>query len=132
MMVGGLDAIAFYEDIWAALPEAEQKKQAEMHEKALNRFKYEVAKGIGKRKKAHLPVYKWHHTDYTCGECGYGANRAQEKYCPNCGTRYREEPRTEYGTKREELYKQISLDEWMRESEGEYVHEGRRQSTAEI
>ena len=57
-------------------------------EKALNRFRYEVAKGIGRKKKVIKAVHKGHHDLQYCGNCGFSANEPSYKYCPNCGTAY--------------------------------------------
>lgn len=114
-MIGGLDAIEFFESMWGMLPEADRKKHQERYENALNRFKYEVAKGIGMRKKIHKAVKPWHKDYMTCGKCGYGANAPQERYCPNCGTAYRDEPKTEYMRQKEERYTQMNIEDWMNE-----------------
>lgn len=114
-MIGGLDAIEVFESMYNLLPEADRKKNQERYENALSRFKYEVAKGIGKQKKVHKALKAWHKDYYTCGNCGYGANAPQEHYCPNCGTAYREEPKTKYMMQKEERYTQLNIEDWMNE-----------------
>ena len=99
MCIGGIDAVEYF---------GKFDDGSEDFEKAMNRLKYEVAKGIGKRIK-HQPAPKrgWHE-DNSCGECGYRAYTYQN-YCPNCGTRYLKNDHTE--KKLEEH--QVSIEEWL-------------------
>ena len=92
---GGIQAIEFMEMLAEVIPEECRTDDfCEEYEEALNRFRYEVAKGIGKKKKIteaffFLPIVKKGHKDLLkCGHCGSDANEPSWKYCPNCGTRY--------------------------------------------
>lgn len=86
---GGIKAIEFMELLPDVIPEeCKTDDFCEEYEAALNRFRYEVAKGIGKKKVVVKAVKKWHRDWLKCGECGSGANEPSWKYCPNCGTRY--------------------------------------------
>lgn len=85
----GIDAVEFMESLAEIIPEDEKTDEfCEEYEQALNRFRYEVAKGIGKKKKVVKAVYIGHHDLQYCGKCGFGADEPSWKYCPNCGTAY--------------------------------------------
>lgn len=97
--IGGLDAVEYFEQF---------NDGSEMFERAMNRLKYEVAKGIGKKIK-HLPAPKpGYHETNTCGECRYVAHSYQN-YCPNCGTKYLKNNYTEQVIQEH----QVSIEEWM-------------------
>ena len=86
---GGTEAIEFMESLADIIDEDVRTPEfCEEYEEALNRLRYEVAKGIGAKKKiikAKCNSYK----DFEyCGECGFGVLEPGYKYCPNCGTRY--------------------------------------------
>lgn len=101
--VGGIEAVEYFESL--PVPEG----QAELHEHALNRIRYEAAKGIGAKPKVHKAIYRSFHDTETCGRCGCGIGDAWFKYCPSCGTAILRNPVT---VKRLEEH-QISIDEWM-------------------
>lgn len=109
--VGGIEAIEFYESLHDRIESNEQ----EMYERALNRFKYEIAKGIGKKIRTIKAVRAWHHDTYVCGKCGFGANEAGYSYCPNCGTAYLRNPVTEEKIENH----QVNIDEWIGSLESE-------------
>lgn len=49
----GIDAVEFMESLAEIIPEDEKTDEfCEEYEQALNRFRYEVAKGIGKKEKS--------------------------------------------------------------------------------
>ena len=97
--IGGLQAIAYLEQF---------NDHSETFERAMNRLKYEVAKGIGKRiKHMDAPKPGWHEVN-NCGECGYPAHTFQN-YCPNCGTRYL---KNDYTEKKLQEH-QVSIEEWL-------------------
>lgn len=85
----GTDAIEFMESLADVIDEDIRTDEfCEEYENALNRFRYEVAKGIGRKKKVVKAVKKGLHDLQYCGKCGFGANEPSWKYCPNCGTAY--------------------------------------------
>lgn len=85
----GIDAIEFMEMLPDVIDdECKTDEFCDDFEKALNRFRYEVAKGIGKKKKLIKAVHRGHHDLQYCGNCGFDANEPSWKYCPNCGTAY--------------------------------------------
>lgn len=48
----GIDAVEFMESLAEIIPEEDRTDEfCDKYEQVLNRFRYEVAKGIGKRKK---------------------------------------------------------------------------------
>ena len=58
---GGMEAIDFMESLPDVIPEKVKTNDfCEEYEKALNRFRYEVAKGIGKKKKVNKAVVRGH------------------------------------------------------------------------
>ncbi len=87
--VGGLEALKYF----SSLPVPEGKE--ELHQYSLNRIRYEIAKGIGVKKNVIPAPKKGWHRQETCGKCGFGAGEAHFKYCPNCGTKYLDNPYTE-------------------------------------
>ena len=97
--IGGLDAVEYFQQF---------NDGSEKFEYAMNRVKYEVAKGVGKKiKHANAPKAGWHDIN-NCGECGYPANNCQN-YCPNCGTRYLKNQYTEQVIQEH----QVSIEEWL-------------------
>lgn len=109
--VGGIEAIEFYESLRDRL----HPNEREIYERSLNRFKYEIAKGIGKKIRTIKAVKSWHHDTYACGKCGFGASETGYYYCPNCGTAYLRNPVTEEKVESH----QISIDEWLGITESE-------------
>jgi len=109
MMIGGIDAVMFFENM---ADKAEDKNRFDL---AMNRIKYEAAKGIGKKLKTIKAVKSWHHDTYACGECGCGIGEAWFMYCPNCGTAILRNPYTEkvIEQKHEENH-QIDIEEWLK------------------
>ncbi len=87
--VSGMDAVAYFE----SLPVPAGKE--DLRERALNRIKYEAAKGIGVKKKVIKAIKSWHSDKKVCGHCGFGADEPHYHYCPNCGTAYLDNPYTE-------------------------------------
>ena len=85
----GIEAIEFMENLKGIIPEDKKTEVfCDQFECALNRFRYEVAKGIGKKKKIVKASRKGLHDLKYCGKCGFGANEPSWDYCPNCGTYY--------------------------------------------
>lgn len=86
---GGIEAIEFMENLADVIDEDVRTEEfCEEYEAALNRFRYEVAKEVGRKKKI-IKAMKSHISDFEyCGKCGFGAGEPSHKYCPNCGTRY--------------------------------------------
>lgn len=86
---GGIEAIEFMEGLADVIDEDTKTEDfCQEYEKALNRFRYEVAKGIGTKKKIIKAKNKGYHDFQYCGKCGFGTGEPSHKYCPNCGTRY--------------------------------------------
>lgn len=85
----GIEAIDFFESLADVFDEEIKTEEfCEEYDKSLNRFRYEVEKGIGTKKKIVKAVQKGFHDFQYCGKCGSGASEPSWKYCPNCGTRY--------------------------------------------
>lgn len=85
----GTEAIEFMESLADVFDEDIKTDEfCEEYEESLNRFRYEVAKGIGKKKKIVKAVHRRHHDLKYCGNCGFGADEPSWNYCPNCGTHY--------------------------------------------
>lgn len=85
---GGIEAIEFMESLADIIDvNIRTGKFREKYGEALNRFRYEVAKGIGKQKKV-TKAKKGYHDTMLCGNCGFNADYPEYKFCPNCGTRY--------------------------------------------
>ena len=107
--VGGLEAIEYFE----SLPVPEGKE--ELREHALNRNKYEIAKGIGVKRKVNKAIKAWHYDTYACGNCGSGLSESWFGYCPNCGTAILNNPYTEKKLKeKKEENHQMDIEEWMK------------------
>lgn len=86
---GGVEAIEFMESLADVFDEETKTNEfCEEYERALNRFRYEITKGIGKKKKIIKAVHRGHRDVKYCGKCGFDANEPSWKYCPNCGTAY--------------------------------------------
>lgn len=82
-------AVEFFESLAEIIPEDDRTDEfCEEYEQALNRFRYEASKGVGRKKKVIKAVCRGHHDLMYCGKCGFGANDPGWKFCPNCGTRY--------------------------------------------
>ena len=107
--VGGLEAVEYFE----SLPVPEGKE--ELREYALNRIKYEAAKGIGVKLKTVKAVKSWHSDTKVCGRCGSGMGESWWKYCPNCGTAVLKNAYTEkvLQQKKEENH-QMDIEEWLK------------------
>jgi hypothetical protein len=85
---GALDAIEFFESLPVVIDEESKDTEfCDKYEAALNRFRYEAAKGIGCKIRILKAVKSWHHDTYSCGHCGAGVTEANWKYCPTCGTK---------------------------------------------
>lgn len=87
MCCSGLEALRLFEKMHEDHPGTTPEEELR-YERALNRFRYEVAKGYGLPLKENKAVKAWHKDFYTCAHCGAGANESAGDYCPNCGTRY--------------------------------------------
>lgn len=86
---GGIEAIEFMEMLPDVIDEDVKTEEfCEEYGQALNRFRYEVKKGIGAKKKIVKAKNKGYSDFQYCGNCGFGAGEPSHKYCPNCGTRY--------------------------------------------
>ena len=105
--IGGLEAVEFFERLSDRITD----KERETYEKALNRIRYEAPKGIGVKIKITTAVNRGHRDFQNCGNCGYNGVRAQEHYCPNCGTAYLRNEYTERKVKQFETNHQITLEE---------------------
>lgn len=112
--VGGLEAVEYFE----SLPVPQGKE--ELREYALNRIKYEVAKGIGVERRVVKGIKAWHSDTYVCGKCGSGLGEAWHNYCPNCGTAILNNPYTirKLKEKKEENH-QIDIEEWLKRGDAE-------------
>lgn len=85
----GEKAIEFMESLADVIDEDTKTDEfCEEFEEAINRFRYEVAKGIGRKKKIIKAKCRGYKDFQYCGKCGVGAGEPSWKYCPNCGTRY--------------------------------------------
>ena len=89
--IGGVEAVEFFEKFEDRIPDGEKEK----YQRAMNRIRYEVAKGIGVKKRTIKAVRYWHSDKKVCGKCGFGADEACFHYCPNCGTAYLDNEYTE-------------------------------------
>ena len=82
----GLEAIEFMEMLAEIIPEdVKDEEFCEQFEDSLNRFRYEVAKGIGRTPKVMRARYKRYGEFYNCGKCG-GTLNITDDYCKKCGT----------------------------------------------
>lgn len=97
--IGGIEAVEFFQQF---------DDGSEKFTYAMNRIKYEIAKGIGKKVKHMPPPRPGYHETNTCGECGYVAS-AHHSYCPNCGTKHLRNPYTEQVIQEH----QVSIEEWL-------------------
>lgn len=87
---GGIVAIEFMESLADVLDEEVKTEEfCEKYEKALNRFRHEVKKEIGAKKKIVKARRRGYDDFKYCGHCGFSAADPTWKYCPNCGTRHR-------------------------------------------
>ena len=107
MCIGGLEAVEYFE----SLPVPSGKEN--LRDQALNRIKYECAKGIGKKLKITPPPKPGYHETRVCGHCGYGCYEPQHRFCPMCGTAILKNEHTEKKVKAFEEVHQVSLEEWM-------------------
>ena len=107
--IGGLEAVQFFESL--PVPEG----QEDTFRYALNRIRYEVAKGIGVKLKVNKAIYKWHGDTKSCGRCGSGITEAWANYCQNCGTAILKNDYTERKLKE----RQMNIDDWLKIMEGE-------------
>ena len=86
---GVVEAVEFFESLAEIIPEDDRTDEfCEEYEQALNRFRYEARKDVGKKKRIVKAVNRVYHDFKYCGKCGFGANEPSYTYCPNCGTRY--------------------------------------------
>jgi ribosomal protein L37E len=102
--IGGMEAVEYWESL--QVPPGKE----DIRDWALNRIKYETAKGIGVKKRTIKAVKRWHHDIQVCRRCGSAAGEAHFKYCPECGTRYLNNSYTEQRIKE----KQMDISEWLR------------------
>ena len=85
----GIKAVEFVEKLEEIIPEEYKTPEfLEKYEASLNRMRYEIGKGIGKKKKVTKAVKSWYKDFLSCGECGFSANEPSWKFCPNYGTLY--------------------------------------------
>ena len=89
--IGGIAAVEYFESIKDRIPDSER----ETYQRAMNRIRYEAAKGIGAKKRVIKAIKPWHSDKKVCGHCGFGADEPHYHYCPNCGTAYLDNPYTE-------------------------------------
>jgi predicted RNA-binding Zn-ribbon protein involved in translation (DUF1610 family) len=83
----GIKAIEFMESLANIIDDDDKTDEfCEEYEASLNRFRYEVTKGIGKKIRVVKAVCKGYHHKHYCGKCGFETEEATWKYCPNCGT----------------------------------------------
>lgn len=108
--IGGVEAVEFFEKFEDRVPE----KEKDIYHRAMNRIRYEAAKGIGVKKRVIKAVKPWHSDKKVCGKCGFGADESHYHYCPNCGTAYLDNPYTEKRLKE----KNIDTSVWMDEKAG--------------
>ena len=108
MCIGGLDAIDFFESLPCPA------EMQETRECALNRIKYEVAKGIGKSLKIIPPPKKGYKEYRKCGKCGSGCDEAWWEYCPNCGTHILRNDHTKSKVEEYEGMHQVTMEEWLK------------------
>ncbi len=86
---GGIEAIEFMESLAEVFDEDVKTEEfCKNYGEALNRFRYEAAKGIGVKKKIVKAKNRGYRDLKYCGKCGFDAKESAYKYCPNCGTRY--------------------------------------------
>ena len=85
----GIKAIEFMESLAEVIDDDVKTEEfCKEYEAALNRFRFEVAKGIGQKKRIVKAKSKSYHDFLYCGKCGFSADEPSYKYCPNCGTMY--------------------------------------------
>ena len=89
--IGGVEAVEFFEKLEDRITPEEK----ETYQRAMNRIRYETAKGIGVKKRVVKAVKSWHTDKKVCGKCGFGADESHYHYCPECGTAYLDNPYTE-------------------------------------
>ncbi len=130
MCCSGLDALKFFEKMYKSYGEKTPETDL-MYDRALSRFRYEVAKGYGLPPKLNKGVKAWHKDFYTCAHCGAGM-AAGNNYCPNCGTGYLKNDYTE-GLLNEQAPEYREWLEYMNKVSGENDDvDKRRHETDEI
>lgn len=104
--ISGLEAVEYFK----SLPVPEGK--AELHERAIRRIKYEVAKDYGTKLKV-IPAPKpgWHEVK-NCGHCGCECAEVWFEYCPKCGYKILKNPYTEKIMKEYEDKTGEKIKEW--------------------
>jgi predicted RNA-binding Zn-ribbon protein involved in translation (DUF1610 family) len=115
--IGGIEAVQFFE----SLPVPEGQEETRLY--ALNRIKYEAAKGIGVKPKVFKGIYRWHGDTQNCGNCGSGISEAWFNYCPNCGTAILKNDYTEKRVKEIAEQKQMNFEDWLNIIEAERTEE---------
>lgn len=95
-MCSGKDALEFFES------QTVETKESERQMDSINRFKYLLAKDVGKKPKFHPGKYGKKYDNWTCGNCGSGlVNGVVANYCGNCGYQILwDHPRTLTGSKK--------------------------------
>ncbi|MCI7191381.1 MAG: hypothetical protein MR998_12230 [Lachnospiraceae bacterium] len=84
--ISGVDTVKFFEMLLKQIPDNSKNRELRStYEAALNRVRFEVAKGIGKRPKIVKAKYRAYGELRNCGKCGFGLD-IQSNYCKNCGT----------------------------------------------
>lgn len=84
--ISGIDTVKFFEMLLKQIPDNSKNRELRRtYEAALNRVRFEVAKGIGKRPKIVKAKYRAYGELRNCGKCGFGLD-IQSNYCKNCGT----------------------------------------------
>ena len=68
--IGGVEAVEFFEKLEDRITPEEK----ETYQRAMNRIRYETAKGIGVKKRVVKAVKSWHTDKKVCGKCGFGAD----------------------------------------------------------
>ena len=84
--ISGVDTVNFFEMLLKQIPDNNKNRELRStYEAALNRVRFEVAKGIGKRPKIVKAKNRAYGEFRNCGKCGFGLD-IQSNYCKNCGT----------------------------------------------
>lgn len=83
--MSGPDAIEFMEMLVDNIPdEIKDDDFCEEYERALNRFRCEIARSIPIKPKVSKAISRGYSDYYSCGKCGHTLT-VTENYCPDCG-----------------------------------------------